>query len=149
MFFGICLFFFFFFESAFSKQIKSNAFMMSPIHRSCHMVMIFDTESVFFVHCKMKSLSFECMSIVLFEEIKYTNLVIRLLSRKLGEPRRLGIDGDRDDRLHEKYLFLFKSIFRCYVVVNNKKSRLTAFSHLCYYYWCYHVSIVAMNVFYF
>lgn len=29
-------------------------------------------------------------------------LVIRRLSRKLGDPRRLGIDGDRDERLPKR-----------------------------------------------
>lgn len=68
-----------------------------------------------------------------------TYLVIRRRSRKLGEPRRRGIDGDLDERLkNEKEL---GHVFTCIFIW------LTLISHLCY---CccsyYHVVIVSVMI---
>lgn len=68
------------------------------------MVTIFDTVLAFCVHYTIKKTNiFISFRVEIERDIQDTYLVIRRRSRKLGEPRRLGIDGDRDERLLKEF----------------------------------------------
>lgn len=80
---------------------------MSSIRRHFCPMLLADRESAFCVHFRNESKSGKTLNLffsihneILF--IKSTYLVILRRSRKLGEPRRLGIDGDLDVRLIDK-----------------------------------------------
>lgn len=66
------------------------------------MVMIFGRELVFSLHCLFIILK-NTMELMIFQannpESDSCYLVIRRLSRKLGEPRLRGMDGDLEERL--------------------------------------------------
>lgn len=73
---------------------------MIPIRRCCRTGTSAGMELASFVRCNSKIVGLKIHLFNMLLKICSTHyLVIRRRSRKLGDPRRRGIDGDREERL--------------------------------------------------